>query len=564
MISHQRRALRRIKAALEARLATVAAMFGLESAVVPDVVLTAAREAGHGDFATAAALAAGKAWHRNPMHIAQAVAAAGADELTQVAEVHAAAPGFVNLRMQHSFWADVLREALARGADYGKSDILQDAGPVLIEFSSANPTGPLLVVQGRSCSLGATLVAMLRFAGAQAHAETYLNDAGAQLDLLADSIFARYATACGVDTPLPVDGYAGDYVIDIALSLKDRDGDSWLRAEPLERRAAIGAYGRDRILCQQREDMERFGVRFDRWFSESALHSGGLIDDVISQLQRRGEAYLSEGAVWLRSTRFGDDKDRVLRRSDGRPTYLAADAAYHREKLERGNKLLIDILGPDHHGYVARLKAIVAALGYPGAVEVLLAQQVTLKRGDEVVAMSKRAGNVLTLREVLDEVGVDAARFFFVSRAPESPLVFDIRLAVEQSANNPVYYVQYGHARIASIIRRAIESARELALSRAREGADVALLDGPAEIALIRRLAAFDAFVADAAKARAPHRLTEYARDVATGFHSFYTECVVLSDDEALTSARLSLCFAAQAVLGATLSLLGVTAPQRM
>jgi arginyl-tRNA synthetase len=558
------RSLAALDAELRARFESVAGSLGPDAQVPPDVALAPARDPAHGDFATPAALAAGKRWKRSPLEIAQRVADVGTVRMDGVAAIEVKAPGFINLRMAPAFWADVVREALESGADYGRSDTLAALGPILLEFVSANPTGPLNVVQGRSGSLGATLAAMLRFAGAEVHTETYVNDSGAQLDQLADSLYARYATLCGAPTPLPDDGYQGDYLIELAQRLRQRDGDRWLQASPDERRAALAAFGRDEILAQQREDLERFGVVFDRWFLESSLYEAGKVDDVVDWLLTRGAAYAKEGAVWLRSTQFGDDKDRVLRRSDGRPTYLGPDAAYHRDKFDRGNRYLIDVLGPDHHGYIARIKAVAAALGHPGALEVLLAQQVTLKRGDETVAMSKRAGNIITLREVVDEVGKDAARFFFINRAPESQLVFDLALAVEQSSNNPVYYVQYGHARIASILRKADETGRAALLERAKQGADLTRLGHHSEIAVVRRLADFSRTVAEAAKARAPHRLAEYARDLATDFHGFYTECVVLGEDDALSSARLSLCLASRSVLASALGLLGVSAPEAM
>jgi arginyl-tRNA synthetase len=539
-----------------------AAALGADAASVPTVLLSPARDPQHGDFATPAAMAAAKLWKRDPMEIARIMADGSA--ALDGATLEAKKPGFVNVRMAAQFWTDVVGEIIERGETYGRSDALSAVGPVLIEFTSANPTGPLLVVQGRSGSLGATLVELFRFAGAQTRSETYVNDSGAQLDTLADSVFARYATQCGVPTPLPDDGYPGEYVIDVAAQLCARDGDAWLRAGEAERRRAIGRFARDVIVEQQRADMERFGVHFDRWFSEAALHDAGAVEDALHELAERGMAYERDGALWLRSSQFGDQEDRVLRRSDGRPTYLAADAAYHRDKLRRGFRYLIDILGPDHHGYIARLRALVAAFGHPGALEVLLAQQVTLKRGDAVVAMSKRAGNVVTLREVMDEVGVDAARFFFIERAPESHLVFDLALAVEHSQKNPVYYVQYGHARIASILRRAGETERAAPLERARAARDVALLDHPAEIALIRRLSDLERTVVDAAKDRAPHRVAEFAHAVASDFHGFYTECVVLGEDDALASARLSLCLAAKIVLASCLKLLGVSAPEKM
>jgi arginyl-tRNA synthetase len=553
-----------LEAELQARFEQAALAFGQTSDAAPDVAVGPARDPSHGDFATAAALAAGKKWKRNPLEIAQHVAAAGTDGLPGVALIEAKAPGFVNIRMSQRFWADVVAEALERGADFGRSDALAGSGPLLLEFVSANPTGPLNVVQGRSSSLGATLAGMLRFAGADVSTETYVNDSGTQLDLLADSLYARYATLCGTPTPVPEDGYQGDDIIDVARKLYERDGDRWMRADEAERRTALGTFARDVIVAQQREDLERFGVVFDRWTFESALYDHGKVDEVVDWLLERGVAYEKDGAVWLRSTQFGDDKDRVLRRSDGRPTYLAPDAAYHRDKFERGFKYLIDILGPDHHGYVARIAAVAAALGHPSMLEVLIAQQVTLKRGAETVAMSKRAGQVVTLREVVDEVGKDAARFFFINRAPESQLIFDLSLAVEQSANNPVYYVQYGHARIASILRKAEETGRCALLERARRGDDLARLEHHTEIALIRRIADFSRTVSEAARARAPHRLAEFARDVATDFHAFYTECIVLGDDEALSSARLSLSLASKTVLASALTLLGVSAPDRM
>lgn len=564
MKSRHLAALSVVERALQSRLEDAAKSLGSGASAVPRVTLPPTRDPSHGDFATPAALAAAKLWKVDPMKVASALAEHRDGGIAGVASLEAARPGFVNIRMSPGFWSGVVAEVLERGDDYGRSDALAATGPVLIEFTSANPTGPLNVVQGRSGSLGATLVAMFRFAGAMTSSETYVNDAGSQLDTLADSIFARYSVLCGVEAPFPEEGYPGEYVVDLARALLSRDGKRWLDADPAERRRVLGKFGRDAIVEEQRADMERFGVHFDTWFSEKTLHDKGEIDDVVEDLRARGFAYEKDGAIWLRSTDAGDDRDRVLRRSDGRPTYLAADAAYHRDKLRRGFRYLINILGPDHHGYIARLSALVAALGHPGSIEVLLAQQVTLKRGAEVVSMSKRAGNVVTLAEVMDEVGVDAARFFFIERAPESHLVFDLALAVEHSQKNPVFYVQYGHARIASILRKAAETGRSALLARARSAADVALLAHPAEIALTRRLSDFERTVVDAAQSRAPHRLAEYARNVAGDFHAFYTDCVVLSDDDALTSARLSLSIAAKTVLASALRLLGVSAPDSM
>jgi len=547
---------------LSKRLTSAAVSLRVDDGTPPAVALVPTRDPAHGDFATPVALAAAKAWKRNPLDIARAISELGVQSLPDVEQIEAVKPGFVNLRMSASFWGNVAREVLARGADYGTSKEFAHMGPVLIEFVSANPTGPLVVVQGRSSALGATLVEMFRFAGAPVAAETYINDTGNQLGLLADSLYARYASLLGIDTPLPENGYAGDYLTDLARKLLERDGRRWLEVAEAERRPALGRFARDLIVEEQRADLERFGVRFDQWTSETDLHDSGAIVAALAQLRESGFAVERDGALWLRSTEFGDDADRVLVRSDGRPTYLAADAAYHADKLRRGYRFLIDILGPDHHGYITRLKALVAAFGHPGSLEVLLAQHVTFKRGGETVSMSKRAGDVVTLRDVMDQVGVDAARYFFINRAPESQLVFDMELAVEQSSKNPVYYVQYGHARIASLLRRAAE--RTEVLKRAREGADVDRLVHSTEIALLRRIADFGRTVVSAAHARAPHRLAEYAHDVATDFHAFYTECTVLGDDDAVTSARLSLCLAAKTVLASALRLIGVSAPESM
>jgi len=548
---------------LNSRMSRLAASWKADNGEALRVALAPTRDAAHGDFATAVALAAAKAWKRNPLEIAQAIVAEGASNLSGVARIEAVKPGFVNITMAPNFWNDVVLDVLHLGSGYGTSDALASAGPMLVEFVSANPTGPLVVVQGRSSALGATLVAMLRFAGCKTGSETYINDTGTQLDLLADSLYARYATLLGVDAAVPEDGYSGEYLIDLARALVARDGDRWLHVPVEERRTVLGRFARDLIVDDQRADLERFRVHFDHWTSETTLHESGAIEKAIEELRAGGHVYEKDGALWLRSRAFGDDKDRVLIRNDGRPTYLAADAAYHADKLRRGNRYLIDILGPDHHGYIARLAALVAALGHPGKLEVLLAQHVTFKRGGETVSMSKRAGDLITLREVMDQVGVDAARFFFINRAPESHLVFDLELAVEQSAKNPVYYVQYGHARIASILRKAAEG-REALVERAAQGRDVGKLGHPTEIALIRRLADFGRTVSSAAEARAPHRLAEYTHSVATDFHAFYTECIVLTDDDALTSARLSLCLATKTVLASALGLIGVSAPDAM
>ena len=469
-----------------------------------------------------------------------------------------ATAGFINLRLVPAFWQRTLakilreREAYGRGAATGVR--------VSLEFGSANPTGPLVVVQGRSISVGDTLAKTLRFAGYDVFTEWLINDAGSQLDMLSRSLYARYRQFWDPGWPFPEDGYPGDYLVSIAEKVRALDGDRWRHAHEDEWFPYFGRFGRDEIVLEQQIVAQRFGASFELWQSEKALHDSGAIEAGIERLRQGGLTYEKDGALWVRTTSSGDDEDRVVVRSDGRPAYFANDVAYHYEKLQRADRA-IDILGPDHHGYIARLRALADAYGRSGAIEVLIAQQITLKRGDEIVSMSKRAGNIVTLEEIIDEVGVDAARFFFVMLSVEQPLTFDLELAKTQSNDNPVYYVQYGHARIASVVRRALE--RDAALvEAARRGEHLERLAEPAELTLLRRLADFPSVVAGVARSLAPHRLPKYARDVAADFHQFYADCTILSDERELTVARLALALATQTVLARALELCGVSAPE--
>ncbi|HEX3464683.1 MAG TPA: arginine--tRNA ligase, partial [Candidatus Elarobacter sp.] len=358
------------------------------------------------------------------------------------------------------------------------------------------------------------------------------------------------------------DGYQGEYVAEIARALRERDGEHWLHAAEDDAIATAARFGRDMMVAEQQADALAFRVEYDLWQSEQALHEAGAIREGIERMRALGRLYEKDGATWLRTTDAGDDQDRVVIRRDGVPTYLANDIAYHHAKLQRADRV-VDILGPDHHGYIGRLNAIADADGRGGAVEVVIAQQVTLKRGSEELKMSKRAGTIVTLREVIDEVGVDAARFFFIMLSTDQPLTFDLELAKKQTNDNPVYYVQYGHARIASVLRKAREShAAQLAAAERGEALDA--LTDPAELALIRRLAEFAPTVAGVARARAPHRLPKYAREVASDFHQFYDACRVLTGDAATTTARLALALATKTILAKTLELCGVIAPESM
>jgi arginyl-tRNA synthetase len=430
---------------------------------------------------------------------------------------------------------------------------------ISLEFGSANPTGPLVVVQGRTLSIGDALVRAFRMRGYGVFVEWIINDAGAQMDTLGRSLYARYRQIGEPGFLFPEDGYPGEYLVPIARAIRERDGDKWVETPESEWLAYFKKFGRDELVAQQERTAERFGVHYDLWQSEKELHETGKIREGVDRLTELGTTYEKDGAVWFRATDFDDDKDRVVTRSDGRPTYFALDVTYHYQKLQRAGRV-IDILGPDHHGYIGRLRGLAKALGFdPKSLDVLISGQVALMRGGETISMSKRAGDIVTLDNILDEVGNDAARFFFVMLSPESPLSFDLKLAVEKTAENPVYYVQYGHARIASIMRRA--GGDDVV---AAETASLEPLAHATELALARRLAEFPRAVQGVVDHLAPHRLARYARDVASDFHAFYTECKVLDDDRAVRLARLALCLATMNVLASALHLLGVSAPETM
>lgn len=534
-----------------------------------DVAFEVPRRPEFGDFATNIAFAIAKVARRPPTAIADALAAAlttrAATDPPLQATIAAttSAAGFVNFALTPEFWQRTLGEILRAGSDYGRGPVRHER--ISLEFGSANPTGPLVVVQGRTLSIGDTLAKALRFAGYDVYTEWIINDTGSQLDTLGRSLYARYRRLWEPDFALPPDGYPGAYLVAIAEDLRATDGERWLTAPEAQWLPYFAQYGRDANVREQQVVAQRFGVTFDLWQSERSLHDSGAVQQSIARLHELGVTYEKDGAIWARTTHSGDTEDRVVVRADGRPTYYANDVVYHYEKLQRAERV-IDILGPDHHGYIARLNALADAYGRGGAIEVILAQQITLKRGNEIISMSKRAGNIVTLQEILDEVGVDAARFFFVMLSTDQPLTFDLQLAKEQSNENPVFYVQYGHARIASLIRRAHERDGTL-VAAARARFDAARLTGPAELSLLRRLSEFGGVVDNVAQTRAPHRLPKYARDIAAGFHAFYDTSPVLpvvDDDRELAVARLALAIATQTVLAGALALCGVSAPERM
>jgi arginyl-tRNA synthetase len=547
-------ALARVSAALDA-----AAKATLADGEIPPIALEAPRNPEHGDFSSNVALQLAKRARRPPQQLASEIAARAAGDAalgTIVAEI-AAVGGFINVRMAPAYWQQSVREILERGDDFGRG---APAGErVSLEFGSANPTGPLVVVQGRTLSLGDSIAKAMRFCGVEVTTEWIINDAGSQLDTLGRSLYARYRQIADPTFPFPEDGYPGDYLMPIARALRERDGNRYEGMSESQWLPIFATFGRDELVAGQQRTAERFGVYFDRWQSEKQLHESGAVKTGIEALRARGITYEAEGATWMRTTQFGDDKDRVIVRGDGRPTYLAPDIAYHYDKLQRADRAIL-ILGPDHHGYVARLGTIAAAFGKPGAIEVVIAQQMTTIRDGEIVSLSKRHGDVLTLDDVIDEVGVDAARFFFVMMNADSPMTFDLTLAKAQTSDNPVYYVQYGHARIASIVAKAPPAL----VARARSGEALERLVERAEIALARRLAEFPATVRSVVEGRAPSRLARYAQNVASDFTQFYMAHKVLGDDEPTSVARLGLALATKTVLARALRLLGVSAPERM
>lgn len=511
-----------------------------------------------GDFATNVALKLAKSARRSPNDIASVLIATLREQAPGVAAHFAAidaVAGFINLRLAPHVWHALIAQVLRDGANFGR--VAPIGQRISLEFGSANPTGPLVVVQGRTLSIGDALARAFRYCGYDVFVEWIINDAGSQMETLGRSLYARYMQRFDPSFPFPEDGYPGEYLEPLAEQLEQRDGEKW-RDDP-GAVAYFAQFGRDAIVAQQQQTAERFGARYDRWYSEKTdLRESGRMHEDLAKLREMGLIYESGGAEYFRTSDFGDDKDRVIIRSDGSPTYFAPDIAYHYEKLTRADRA-IDILGPDHHGYIGRLKAAAAAMGFPGKLDILIAQQITLMRGGEQVSMSKRAGTIVTLDEILDEAGVDAARFFFTMLATDSPLTFDLKLAVERSNDNPVFYVQYGHARIASVLRRA-----DAADVSAAAGAPLTPLTEAAELALARRIAELPRVVAGVVEHLAPHRLTKFARDVATEFHQFYTECTILVEDRERRLARLALCLATKSVLAQVLELIGVSAPETM
>jgi arginyl-tRNA synthetase len=552
---------RRLESVIDRTLQGIRDSKELELPHIPTVEIEKTRDKKFGDYSTNIAMLLAGGLKKNPMDIAEIFLSFMPSEPGFIKEVKAAPPGFINFYLSDDFLTSSLDEIEKQDESFGAA-AETNGKSVQVEFVSANPTGPLHVGHGRWAAVGDTLANVLEAAGYQVEREFYINDYGNQMALFGASVSARYAQLLDVDEKVPEDGYQGEYIKDIAKVLLDKKGKVYFDMNPEFRRQAIQQEAKEQVIEHFRLVLESFGVRFDEWFSETSLHEGEEIGKAIQELRDHGHVFEKDGAVWLRTTDFGDDKDRVLIKESGEPTYFASDIAYHLDKFERGFDTVINVWGADHHGYVARMKAAIQALGYGSErLEIIIGQLVNLFRKGEPVRMSKRTGEMVTFDDLIAEVGPDVARYLFLTRSTDSPLDFDIELAKEQSQDNPVYYVQYAHARICSILNFA--ESKGVAIPGPGE-ADLKLLKEESELDLIRHMVWFPDFVEDCATFRAPFKLTKYAEDLAAAFHLFYTKCRVVTDDAALTSSRLALVKCARIVLRNTLGLLGVSAPESM
>ncbi|HXC49948.1 MAG TPA: arginine--tRNA ligase [Candidatus Limnocylindrales bacterium] len=552
----------RLRGLIDRALADARAAGELASTETPEYVVEVPREEGHGDLATNVAMMLAKPERKSPRAIADIVARHLARaELVDRAE--SAGPGFLNVTFADAAWRTRLLEILSAGDEFGQTGGGRGKR-IQVEFCSANPTGPLHIGHGRGAATGDGIARLLEATGYDVEREYYINDAGVQMERIGRSVFYRYLELLGRRSPddFPEDCYPGDYVTIYAQEIIDVDGERWAGLPEPEVVAYFGKRAGDAMLEKIREDLAIFGVEFDNFTSERELAESSRVLDAIEELRSRGHVYDEGGATWMRTTAFADDKDRPVIKSDGSLTYFASDICYHREKMKKGFDRLIDVWGADHHGYISRTRASLQALGYDAdRLRVVLVQMVSLSRDGQPVRMGKRSGEFITLRDVLDEVGPDLARFFFLSRRSDAHLDFDLELARRQTAENPVFYVQYAHTRIAGIFRQVAE--KDLAVPDASDES-VAALGHPDEIAMVKLLAEFPEIVAGAAEALEPHRVIFYAQKVAGEFHRFYSKHRFVSEDAATTGARLLLARAVGQVLGRALRLVGIAAPERM
>ena len=538
----------------------------------PAAALERPRDPENGDWASTVAMRSAKLAHANPRDIAQAIVAhLPENDVVKSAEI--AGPGFINFRLTERALQGVVAAVREQRDQFGRGTIAEGQRKVNLEYISANPTGPMHIGHGRWAALGDSMARVMRHAGYEVSEEFYVNDHGTQMDVFGESIAVRYLQLLGHDVEMPEECYGGAYVADIAQGIIDRAGRTYEDMDAAERIVAMREIGYREMLEDQRILLERFGTTFDRWFSERDLYvpdadGKSAVDRALDIMRERGYLFEAEGATWFRSTEFGDDKDRVLIKANGELTYFTSDMAYHYDKVSRGFDRLIDIWGADHHGYIKRCMAMMEAWGHPGMLEVVLGQLVNLLRDGDPVRMSKRTGEMVTFEELVDEVGVDATRYLMLSRSSDQMIDFDIEVAKKQDASNPVYYVQYAHARICSVLRKAAGDdsapADELAARVVPTSVDLAPLTHESELALMRKMDDFAELIELAARDRAPFRLTHYAQELAGLFHQFYTNCHIIGEEPAMQNARLALADATRTLLALTLSLLGVSAPERM
>jgi len=552
---------KRVTNQLEEAAQTAKAVGELNFIELPSYILEEPRERQHGDLATNLAMVLAKQAKRSPRDIATTLIKHLDTTGTWIESSEIAGAGFINFRLNPLWLTDVINEVIKAGERYGQVDIGKGQ-KIQVEFVSANPTGLLHMGNARGAALGDSLASLLSMAGYEVSREFYINDTGNQIHNFALSLESRYLQRLGQDSPFPEGGYHGEDLIETVKGLIAKVGDKYLSVEPGLRREFLVRYALEEKMQDIRETLQDFGVEYDVWFNEQSLHDSGAVRSTLEELEKKGYIYEKEGALWLKSTLFGDEKDEVVIRSNGTPTYFAADIAYHRNKFERGFTRVINIWGADHHGHVARLKGAMSAFGYDkDNLQVILMQLVRLIQNGEVVKMSKRSGQYITLRELMDEVGKDAARFFFSLRDPDSTVDFDLDLAKAQSSDNPVYYVQYAHARLCSILRQA-EELGDIGNPPSEE--DLKLLNSTEERDLLKKMADLPSEVSIAARLMEPHRLARYVLDLAGLFHTFYNSQRVLVDDEGLRRARLSLVGAVKQIISNVLGILGVSAPERM
>ncbi|MDP4171214.1 MAG: arginine--tRNA ligase [Bacillota bacterium] len=527
---------------------------------IPDVILEIPKDKTHGDYSTNMAMQLARVAKKAPRAIAEALIANIDLSKASIEKIELAGPGFINFHMKNSYLTDLIPAILKAGDKYGETNVGNNQ-KIQIEFVSANPTGDLHLGHARGAAVGDSLCNVLAKAGYDVSREYYINDAGNQINNLARSVEARYFQALGLEKEMPEDGYHGEDIIGIGKSLAEEFGDQYVNADEKERFDFFRDYGLKYEMAKLKKDLEDFRVRFDVWYSETSLYNNGKIDTALQALRDNGHIYEEDGATWLRSTPLGDDKDRVLIKQDGSYTYLTPDLAYHKDKLERGFEKLINIWGADHHGYIPRMKAAIQALGYDrDALEVEIIQLVHLYKDGEKMKMSKRTGKAVTMRDLVDEVGLDAVRYFFAMRSPDTHMDFDLDLAVSQSNENPVFYAQYAHARISSILRQAEEQGMTV-----ENTTDFKQIQSEKEIDLLKKLGEFPQAVGEAALKRMPHRISNYIFELAQAFHSFYNADKVLdSEFPERSKARLALVKTVQITLKNALALIGVSAPEKM